>query len=573
MPRLTLLLSLPVCLGLGAVVPARPQVQPKGLAPAPTPNVAWPMYGGTPSRNMVNLHDRDVFRTFDPAKGLGLLWKAQLGSRSYAQPVVAGGRVFVGTNNNQPRNPRDTRKDTKTGEVEPIDKGVLMCFAAGDGKFLWQAVHDKLPSGMVNDWPYEGVCSIPTVVGDRVYYVSNQCRVVCLDAGGFADGNQGLQTEQYRGATDADVLWEFDMMKELNVFPHNMATGCPLVVGDLLFVPTSNGVDENHINIPSPDAPSFICLNRNTGRLVWKDNSPGKEIMHGQWASPSYAADPVPQVIFPGGDGWLRAFDPPTGKLLWKFDCNPKDAVYELGGTGTRSDFIAAPVVYDGRVYIGVGQDPEHTTGIAYFWCIDLKKAVERGATRADRDVSPELLLKSAKKPDGTLEVETAPNPASALAWSFGGEEKRRWAIRDFKFGRTLSTACVVDGIVYAAELHGFLHCLDAKTGKHFWQYDTKAATWGSPYYADGKVFLANETGELYVFRHDPKPEVIDELDIAAADRKEARVEIRARRKQVEDKYLMFKVELDAPVRGTPTVAGGRFYLATENTLYAFGSR
>src|SRR5436305_3386486 len=111
--------------------------------------------------------------------------------------------------------------------------------------------------------------------------------------------------------------------------------------------------------------------------------------MHGQWAPPSFAADPVPQVIVGQGDGWLRAFDPPTGRLLWAFDCNPKGAVYELGGTSTRSDFIAAPVVVGGRVYVGVGQDPEHFTGVGHLWCVDLAKAVANGATAPDRDVSP----------------------------------------------------------------------------------------------------------------------------------------------------------------------------------------
>ncbi len=79
------------------------------------------------------------------------------------------------------------------------------------------------------------------------------------------------------------------MIKELNVFPHNMAACCPLIVGDIVFVVTANGVDEGHINIPSPDAPSFIALDKNTGKLLWKNNSPGKNIMHGQWSNPTYA--------------------------------------------------------------------------------------------------------------------------------------------------------------------------------------------------------------------------------------------------------------------------------------------
>ena len=89
--------------------------------------------------------------------------------------------------------------------------------------------------------------------------------------------------------------------------------------------------------------------------------------MHGQWSNAAYAiVNGKPQIIFPGGDGWLRSFDPQTGKLIWKFDSNPKDAKYELGGKGTRSDFIATPVIVGDRCYIGIGQDPEHYEGIGH---------------------------------------------------------------------------------------------------------------------------------------------------------------------------------------------------------------
>jgi outer membrane protein assembly factor BamB len=525
---------------------------------------AWPMYGGSPARNMVNLRDRDILDVIDAEKGLPLLWKAALGSRCYAQPVVAGRKVYVGTNNHKPRNPRDTRK-RRDGKTEPVDKSVLMCFDAATGRFLWQHVNDKLESGMVNDWPNEGICSIPAVEDDRVYYVSNRCTVVCLDAYGFANGNQGVQTEKYRDATDADVLWEFDMRRELKIFPHNMSTGCPLIVGDRLFVPTSNGVDEGHTNLPAPEAPSLIALDKWTGRLLWQDNSPGKGVLHGQWASPAYADEPVPQVIFPAGDGWLRAFDPATGMLLWKFDGNPKGSKYELGGRGDRSHFIAAPVVAGGRVYIGMGQDPEHVDGVGHLWCVDLRKAVKFGATNAGRDVSPV---------GNNFDAAAAVNRTSALVWHFGGHDDRRWPAREHRFGRTISTVAVVDGVVYATDLYGFVHCLDAATGELYWRHDTRSAVWGSPYYVDGKVLVATEDGELCVYRHDPRPERIDDYDAAAATEEAAQRFFQNRQRQVADRYVRMRLGLGAAavIRGTPAVAGGVLYITTESALFAFGS-
>ena len=46
------------------------------------------------------------------------------------------------------------------------------------------------------------------------------------------------------------------MIGELDVFPHNLAAGSPLLVGDLIFTVTGHGVDEGHVNIPSPRAPA-----------------------------------------------------------------------------------------------------------------------------------------------------------------------------------------------------------------------------------------------------------------------------------------------------------------------------
>jgi outer membrane protein assembly factor BamB len=535
-------------------------------APAPVPGSKGgsdqPMFGGTPARNMVNLTDKGITDKPDP-EGPALKWKAELGSRAYGGPVIAGGKVFVGTNNERPRNPRDARK-TPDGEVEPIDKGILMCFDEKTGEFLWQAVHDKHPAGQVTDWPKEGICSTPVVDGDKVYYVSNRCTVVCADVNGLANGNQGVTTEKYKDKTDVDILWEYDMMRELNVFPHNMAACSPLVAGGLIYVVTANGVDEGHFNIPSVEAPSFIALSAADGTLAWKSSLPGKWIMHGQWANPAYAEiGGVKQVIFPGGDGWLYAFEPTKGELLWKFDANPKDSVYKLGGEGTRNDFIGTPVVHDGKVYIGVGQDPEHFTGIAHFWCLD--PAGKKG------DISPTVVENGEKQPDGSVKGAETKNPNSGVVWHYGGEDKRPNVPRDFVFGRTMSTACVVDGILYISELQGQIHCLDAKTGKLFWVYDTKGAIWGSPYYVDGKVFLATEGGDLFVWKHTTTPKKIDPYDNPdAKDQKEYRKAMLAKRKQVEEAYLLGKVEFDAAIRSTPVVANGVLYVMTEKTLYAF---
>src|SRR5882724_3902651 len=194
------------------------------------PPHTWPMFGGSPDRNMVNHLDKGLPAEFDAEKNKNILWFAELGSQSYGNPTVSGGKVFVGTNNG---NPRDA--------AIKGDKGNLMAFRVSDGRFLWQLVSDKLPAGRVNDWPEQGVCSSPLVEGDKLYYVSNRGEVICATTEGLGAGNQGVKDEQYKGVEHGDVVWRLDMMKDLNVFQHNMAACSPISVGDNLMIITGNG--------------------------------------------------------------------------------------------------------------------------------------------------------------------------------------------------------------------------------------------------------------------------------------------------------------------------------------------
>jgi outer membrane protein assembly factor BamB len=100
---------------------------------------------------------------------------------------------------------------------------------------------------------------------------------MCLDTKGFRDKeNDGPVTdEKLTGDFNADIVWRFDMIEEVGSLPHNLANSSPVSYGDLIFVSTSNGQDESHVNIPSPKAPAIIAVNKKTGKLAWEDNSGG----------------------------------------------------------------------------------------------------------------------------------------------------------------------------------------------------------------------------------------------------------------------------------------------------------
>ena len=468
------------------------------------------MFGNTPARNMADPEAKGLADDWDVETGRNIKWIAALGTQTYGGPVVAGGRVFVGTNNEGARNPKLTG-----------DRGNLMAFDAATGALLWQAAHTKRESGEANDWPFQGVCSTPYVDRDRVYYVSNRAEVVSADVDGFRDGgNDGpIVTESDVSDLDADFLWKLDMIESLGVFPHNMAAGSPLVVDDLIYVTTGNGVDGDHGRVASPRAPSLLAVDRDTGKVVWESHAPGDAILHGTWSNAAYGVVAGrPQLVFGGGDGWVYSFEPRTGALLWKFDGNPKDAVHAPGGEGTRSEIISTPVIWEDKVYVALGQDPEHGDGEVSLYAIDATKS---------GDVTK-----------------------SGAIWQRSGDE----------FHRSISTpAITADGTLYAADLSGHLYSLDARTGELFWMYDAYAAVWGSPYVADGKVYLGDEDGDVAILRAGRKLEMIREINVGGSvyttpKGRDGVLYVAARTKLFAIETGASTSPADAPADGSPNV-------------------
>jgi outer membrane protein assembly factor BamB len=454
----------------------------------------WPQWGHDNSRNMVG-NEKNLPDSFDPGKGKdgtdeidltttkNVKWVAKLGSQSYGNPTVGGGRVFVGTNNDSPRS------KSRSG-----DFGVLMCFDEATGKFLWQLLVPKLAAGKNSDWEFVGLCCSPTIDGNRLYIVTNRCEVLCLTTDGTAVG-------------DADVIWRYDMRDELGVFPHNMTSSSVLVVGDRLYVTTSNGVDWTNKHIPNPTAPALICLDKKTGKLIGQERSGiCSRMFKSNWSSPTYGIIGGREtIIFGGGDGNCYGFAPAPmdGGLheLWRCDCNPPERRWidgkpvKYGSEKGPCEIIATPVLKDGKVYVAIGQDPESGEGSGALVCIDASLTGD--------------ITKTGKR------------------WTYPA------------ISRSISTVSLENGLVFAADFSGIIHCVDATDGKPLWTHDTEAKVWGSTLISDGKVFLGNESG---VFT------------IMAANRV---------------KKVLGSVSFDGPVYSSAITANGVLFVTTDKYLYA----
>jgi len=444
-------------------------------------------------------------------------WSALLGSTSLGGPVIANGLVWVGTNNQHPRDGRDTRP-RRDGRREPIDMSVLMCFRESDGQFLWQYTSPRLGNG-ISDWPHHAMGSTPLVEDDRLWIITNRCETLCLDIGPLRRGD-GTPKE----------LWKVDMIKEFGVFPQAdlMASGTwpsPAADAERVFAVTVNGVDESSVNIPAPNAPSLVCFDKGTGKVLWTDASPGKDIMHSQLSSPLVIeVNGRTQVVVGQGDGWLRSFDAATGKMIWKCELNPKGAKHQLHNS-RRNYARAAPVYYDGRVYIAPGQSPENFDGEGDLYCID---------PGGEGDVSAEVN-------DG--QGKGKPNPNSRVVWRYGGPAPKG-DDRDYLFGRTLGSCAAHNGLVYACDIAGYVYCLDAKTGRLYWREDLTSSTWAGPLWVDDKVYFATEDAVVFIFAAGKEKKRLTKIDMGYH-----------------------------PIRVTPVFANGTLYVMSDSMLYTIQPR
>ncbi len=428
---------------------ASPLVPAPSVAPQPQPTVA---HTGNPPTD------------WDTTTGRNIVWSVELGNDTFGRPVVAGDAVYVGTDNARQMNPAFQEAS-----------GVLMAFRVTDGAFLWQDVAPKAERGL-REFLLPSTTSAPYVEGNRLYYVTAECQLRSLDTQGFRDGeNSGPYREEvFQDNAAADIAWELDMCFRLGVFPHEASNSEVLPVGDLLMVSTSNGQNEGHTRVPSPRAPSLIAVDKHSGEVVWRAIGPGNQVLHGQWSSPVAAnVNGRMQVLFGGGDGWLRAYDAVSGHEVWRFDGNPKDARWlPRPGVRSRSSIIASPVFADGRVFVAMGQDPTHGNG-------------------------PSLI--HAIGPNGQGDVT-----ASRLLWT------------SREVGRVVGTPIVKDGLLYVGDLGGTIHCLDAATGAHVWKHETNEAIWGCLLLAGDRLYVGNVEGSMTVLGTGRRKELLAQIEMDA---------------------------------------------------------
>jgi outer membrane protein assembly factor BamB len=352
----------------------------------------WPRFRGPGGGGLAPPGDWP--RKWDAATGENILWKTPVPMPGNSSPVLWGDRLFL------------------TGA--DADRQEVFCFSRASGKLLWRtpifAARGRVKPEDIRPLAVTGYASpTPATDGTRLYATFASADIAAVDF----DGN---------------VLWARNLGTPENAAENSYGRATSLLLDkDKVIVQFDRGLE------PAEGLSAILALNAETGRTVWSTPRPVRRC----WCTPILITVGGRAELIANGSPWIIAYDPQTGKELWR--CS-----------GMKEDVAASPTFADGLVYV--------TNDHAKVFAIRPPPA-EQG------DVTATNVVWTAEEG-----LSDAPSP-------------------------------VCDGRSFLqANSSGLLTCFDAKNGKLFWSEMLNGGVWASPTLAGGWAYVPSDDGNVYLF-------------------------------------------------------------------------
>ncbi|MCH2183056.1 MAG: PQQ-binding-like beta-propeller repeat protein [Mariniblastus sp.] len=224
-----------------------------------------------------------------------------------------------------------------------------------------------------------------------------------------------------------------------------------------------------------------VALDRESGKVVWKTDRSGElnetDSLRKAFSTPIVVSIDGADQLVSAGANWLYGYQPDTGAELWKMP---------YGKLGFSN--VPRPVYHDGMLYLCTGYSRSSLFAIRF------------------------------DDPGGPGEED--------LVWRYETQVP------------TMPTPLLTDGLLLMVSDRGIATCLDAKTGEKHWQERLGGGFASSPILADGKVYVGNRKGEMFVIRPG------DEFDLLATN------------------------QMDGDIMATPAAVGEQLLVRTKESLY-----
>jgi outer membrane protein assembly factor BamB len=297
----------------------------------------------------------------------------------------------------------------------------------------------------------------------------------------FANGVLGCYT------VDGKEAWKFDLQERFGKFSIAFGlTSTPVLDKGRLYLQLIHGEGN-----PKTQEAKVVCLAADSGETIWSvpRTSDGRDENEHSYASPVlYRSDKAEYLITHGND-YAVGYSLQDGSELWRLGgLNPK------GSYEPTLRFVASPAAVPGMIVVPTAKG----RGV---YCI---KGDELKGDVTDQ--------------------------ASAFWWKMNKETP------------DVPTPLIVGDFVYLLRENGNLICLDAKTGKEYYnERTTPDRHRASPVYADEHLYTAARNGKVSVIQSGKR------LAIESVN------------------------DLGEEISASPAIANGRIYVRTFKTLWAIG--
>lgn len=277
-----------------------------------------------------------------------------------------------------------------------------------------------------------------------------------------------------------------------------------------------------------------FCVDTASGKVVWERTDLKSDHWRGPGSSPVVHGDLL-YLIFDGFDlQYVTALNKKTGQTVWKTDRKIK---YSTDNGDYKKAYATPAVLTLGGKDQLVCPSAECTMGYDPKTGDELWRFTHGGMNGSARPVAANGLLYLNSGHTGKLfalkaDALTGAVPKEAVAWQMpkGASEK--------------PSVLVAGGLLFMVnDRSGMASCLDAATGKEFWNQRLNGEFSASPVLAGGNVYFCNQGGQTFVVKADKKYELVEEN------------------------------RLDGGFMASPAVVGDDLFLRTKTHLYAIGKK
>jgi outer membrane protein assembly factor BamB len=403
-----------------AEAPLKPGAEEEPLAVvSPKP---WPSFRGLGAAGVADGQHPPT--SWDVEKDTNIRWKVSIPGLAHASPIVWGNRVFLTTAVSS-----DPKTEFKPGlygagtSASDTSKHAwrVLCFRAQDGKLLWErTAHEGVPR-FKRHIKSSHNNQTPATDGEHVVAFFGSEGLYCYDFKGSLCWHQDVGAIDVGAFNDPVLQWG--------------AASSPIIYNDLVIVQCDRQQD------------SFIAAyNIRNGKRVWY--TPRDELP--SWATPTVVEGPTRAELVACGPKFTHAYDPRTGKELWRL--------------GPHSEIpVPAPFAALGLIFIADGYHP----------------------------IQPIYAV----LPGGSGDISLAAGSSPHIAWSTQ------------RGGPYMPTPIVCGHHLYTCSNNGILTCYDARTGRQAYKQRLGGSSGysASPVTADERLYFAGEDGNIRVVKAGPE--------------------------------------------------------------------